>query len=471
MLAKQWMTLVVAVLAMGPFFGAGVGAVATSPSVSSVFHAPLTHATFAPSGTGTFEFVSNFEDHVLDGWHQTVGTASVVTSPNYNGEPALSSTPSTAGVQVDHATQNFITGLPALSFESDLYYAGNGTGFVGLYGPSGPVAVVGVSGGATVWAGPSPSHLTRIEAIPTGTAQPAGWVSLMAIVQGFATSSGTAWSMLVYVDRTDVVAGNVSVPLASGYLGGLIETTHGTMDYTNGIFSTYQIPITIPGYNNMDGYGQGSGLLVSLLPKYTTLSSEMVLSNWTIPQDGILSFQINAMNRAGTTLSTCQGFYQLGLDLDAHGHIAPWFVPDDNCVAHYFDSNNTPSSNPGFLTPPGSKILLTITDNTSASTIFFQVQDLSVSGANRTLNATISYNGGAFFGAYTQVEWQPCCSSHPISSYFLNGTLQNLRITGGNLTSPMDLPASYMLPFALDVPPSWNFNYYQSGSAGYNQVA
>ncbi|HUJ77805.1 MAG TPA: hypothetical protein VLX64_02240, partial [Thermoplasmata archaeon] len=158
-------------------------------------------------------------------------------------------------------------------------------------------------------------------------------------------------------------------------------------------------------------------------------------------------------------------------DLNPGGYIAPWFVPNNNCVAYYFNSNNTPRLSPGFATPAGSRLSLKIVDNPAAKTITFQITDLAVRGTNHTVTATIPYNGTPFYGAYTQVEWQPCCSKSPISSYFFNGTLYHLMISGGNLTAPYSLPATYMLPFALDVPPSWCFTYYDQGIAGYDQVA
>jgi hypothetical protein len=73
----------------------------------------------------------------------------------------------------------------------------------------------------------------------------------------------------------------------------------------------------------MEGYGQGSGLVVGLLPAYSNLTAQMNLHSWSVPQNDILSFQINAMNLTGTTVSTCHGFFQLGVDLDPLGRIAP----------------------------------------------------------------------------------------------------------------------------------------------------
>ena len=37
--------------------------------------------------------------------------------------------------------------------------------------------------------------------------------------------------------------------------------------------------------------------------------------------------------------------------------------------------------------------------------------------------------------------------------------------------SVQTLPASYMIPFVLDTPPTWSLTYYQGTSAGYTQVS
>jgi len=52
----------------------------------------------------------------------------------------------------------------------------------------------------------------------------------------------------------------------------------------------------------------------------------------------------------------------------------------------------------------------------------------------------------------------------------MNGELINIQITtlDGKVIS---LPASYMLPFILDAPTSWNFSYYQNSTAGYLQIS
>jgi hypothetical protein len=448
-----------------PLAGVGMASLSSAPALG----------LRAPTGgvpARAFAFVSNFEDLALDGWHATRGTASVTALVNYEGEPSLRSTAAGSRVQVDTAQSGFVLGDAAISFQAEFDYASGGTGFIGLAHGGAPLAVVGVGGGS-VLAGPTPSLATMVMTIPTtGTAQPAGWVDLM--VSAFAVNpkhpTTSAWLMNVYVDRTDSIAAtNLSVPGAGNYSGGIIETTHGSVDLTNVVFSTYTIPTTIPGYNNMDGYGQGSDLLVSVLPAFTTLSAQMTLTSWNTPQRGILSFQINAMNWTGTVRPTCHGFFQLGVDLDPHGRIAPWYVPGKNCVAYYFATNSSRVA-PGFPTPLGSRLDLKITDDVATRTIDFSIVDLSVLGANRTSSTSIPYSGSEFFGTYTQVEWQPCCSLYPISSYFLNGSLAHLHVSGGNFTGPTPLPASYMLPYALDLPPSWNLGYYAVSYSGYSQV-
>jgi hypothetical protein len=434
-----------------------------------VLHNPR-QAPLQLPGPGSFAFVSNFEDLQMDGWQAIQGSASVVTSPSYNGEPSLLSK-TTGTAQTDVASSGFQTGDSFLSFQAEVH-AGKGTGWVGLGSGPAAVAVIGVSGNQ-IWAGGSPSTATQIGTVPSPTVQPSGWVYLSANVYAVVSANGqtTNWYMDVFADRTDqAIATGVSVPSAGTYTDGWISTTSGSVAYTNVVVTTYEIPITIPGYNNMDGYGQGSGLLVQLLPAFTTLSASMTLSNWNIPQTGILSFQINAMNYYGTTRSSCKGFFQLGIDLDPNGNIAPWYVPGVNCFAHYFVSSNNPAISPGFSSPAGTKLTLSITDDVAAGMIDFSIIDHSVQGVDHSWFAAIPYTGTEFFGTYTQIEWQPCCSVYPISAYYSNTTLDQMAISGGNLTAAMPLQSSYMLPFTLDMPPSWNINYYIDSESGYNQV-
>ena len=157
------------------------------------------------------------------------------------------------------------------------------------------------------------------------------------------------------------------------------------------------------------------------------------------------------------------------MDLDPGGHISPWYVPNNNCVAYYFPTHS-PRVSSGFSTPPGFRLTLRIVDNVAAAQIDFEIPRPLDHGKNQTSSVSIPYNGSAFEGAYTQVEWQPCCSSYPISSYFFNGSLAGLTVSGGNLTGPMALPASYMLPVRPGRPALVELRLLNVPAAGYAQV-
>ena len=417
---------------------------------------PFVQSPIYSQNTQRFAFVSNFEDMALDGWTSVKGqTPVVVASPNYSGEPALSSTAGSKP-QIDSATADFVTGQVALSFQVAMYAPAGTSGFFGLGSTDRKfVAVVGVNG-SDVYAGKDISSLSEVEAVPTGTAYPAGWVYIIADVT---QSGGGKWTMQVFVDSTMSAAATLKVPKASGYTGAVIETTEGTVDYTDIIVSTYQIANVVQGYNNMQGYGQrvSSAGIVQLLPAYQNYTAVMTLDSWSIPQSGILSFQINSLNTTAseTPGGTCVGFFQLGMDLDQSGQIDPWYVPGVDCEANTFAGD--------FSTPAGSVIVLSILFLSSSHKIEFKEVDETIS---KTMTASIPYSGGAFVGAYTQMEFQPCCNSHPITDYGLKGSLTDMRITpvGG---SPEPLNSTYMIPFNLDTPNTWDLTYYQNGAAGY----
>lgn len=263
--------------------------------------------------------------------------------------------------------------------------------------------------------------------------------------------------MQVFVDRTDVIAANYSVPRAEAYTGALIETTKGIAYFTDIIVTTNQITIYMPRYN-MEGYGQGSALVVKLLPSYTTLSATMKLNSWSVPQSNQLSFQINAMNSTGALKNTCRGFFQLGVDLNRNGRIEPWYVPGVNCESTYFDTGK------GIATPPNSVFNLTITE--TPNSIEFLIYDVNTS---QLFTQTIPYNGAPFYATYTQLEFQ-ANAKFSISQFQFQGSLFDMHIF---TTSSRDdyLGANYMLPFVLDTPPTWNFNYYVTSTTGYNQTS
>ncbi len=458
-------------LCLATFAGVGLAASPAAPSALAVgvessgpYHAPMQRSP-AQGTAGAFAFVSNFEDGGLDGWTALAGMSpSVTTKATYFGEPSLRSS-ATGGAQISVASQGFVTGDSSVSFQVAMN-SGKGAGYFGLADASHDlVAVVGVASGE-VFAGGSLSTLTDVGPVPSGTAYPAGWVYLSANVYN-AGSKTPNWIMDVYVDRSDLVTATVPAPAAANCAEALLETTSGTAYYSDIVVTTYEIPIYIPGYNNMEGYGQGSGLLVQLLPAYTKLTAEMTLNSWDVPQDGILSFQINAMNYYGTTRSTCQGFFQLGIDLDTSGTIAPWYVPGKNCFAHYFLPSNNPAVQPGVPSPFGTHLVLTIEDDLANTSVDFTIVDTTI---GQTWSASIPYSGTMFYGMYTQIEWQPCCSNFPIADYAFSGVLSNEAITTST-GAVQGLTSSYMLPFTLDAPPQWSLTYYQDSTLGYDQLA
>jgi len=441
-------------------------------------HLPIPGNGYAASTQGAFAFVSNFADGLLDGWTSVSGTSpSVSTSTTYSGEYSLESSGSSSLPQIDLANTGFITGDSFLSFQVAID-AGTASGFFGIYSGSASspsaVAVVGVVSGEVV-VGPNLGSLQNVEPVPGGTAYPTGWVLVSANVYDASTHSNptAGWVMQVYVDQTVAVNLAVSVPSASGYSGVMIETTTGTVHYSDIVVSTYEIPNSIPGYNNMEGYGQGSGSVVKLLPPFTTLSAEMVLNSWDIPQVGILSFQINAMNYYGTvsTAHSCVGFFQLGIDLNPAGYIAPWYVTGRNCVAHYFISSQSPHIQTGVYAGPNTHLTLSIFDDTNAKKIVFtEVVSSPALSPPVIFSASRPYNGTEFYGTYTQMEFQPCCNKFPIQDYKFSGQLYDIQTTQAGGT-PQNLQANYMLPFMLDAPTSWYLAYYQGSISGYQQTA
>jgi hypothetical protein len=420
------------------------------------------------STNSTFAFVSNFETLTLEGWRTINGSdASVITTVNYSGEPSLaSSNPAKCPcVQEDYANKGFVTGLSAVSFQVAINSQSSSGAFFGL-GTSDHqfVAVVGILDDYVV-AGTNLSSITEVETIPQGAAQPAGWVYLVAnVVEG----KHSTWSMQVFVDESLSSAATISVPFAETYSGVVIETLgEGSGYYSDIVVSSTQLATLLPRWNPMEGYGQGGACLckslnVKLLPLFSNLSANMVLSSWSVPEANKLSFQINSLNYTGTvTPKSCVGFFQLGLDLNQNNYIAPWYVIGNNCVAHYFDGKA------GVYSPPNSALLLSILFEKASHQIIFTILDTTIS---QKFTATIPYYGSAFDSMFTQLEFQPSGNISLIQEYQLAGQMYNIQIVklGGQTEA---LPASYMLPWSVDAPLSWNFGYYENLYSGYAQIS
>ncbi len=427
----------------------------------------------AASTQGTFALVSSFNDggtYASYGWKVLTGRSPAISSSvNYFGEPSLKIP---AGSSVSNS-RSVVPGGQFISFQVAVSSPSSTTLFSIVNQAGEQLFTVGVDG-AAIYAGTSPASLSSVGNAPSVSAYPANWVYLSGNIYDSSTNKAFSWTAQLFVDGSSSYLATVSVPAAYQYAGVELSVPSGqkAAGYATGVvFSSYEIPIYIPGYNPMEGYGQGSGLLVSNLKPFTILQATMTLDNWNVPEGGILSYQINAMNYYGATRSSCVGFFQLGVDLNPNGHISPWYVPGKNCFAHYFLHSNNPAVQPGFLTPQGSKLQLSIVDSPANKTITFSIVDLGVStsSGNRYWNATIPYNGTDFYASYTQLEFQPS-SSYPISQYYFNGSMSGLSY-GSTPSKLSPLNEDYMLPFTLNAPPGWSFTYYNNQTAGYRQIA
>lgn len=419
----------------------------------------------ATSLSGNFAFVSEFTSggtYSSYGWTASGSPKPVITnSVNYYGEPSLEISNSAYVYSFENVSQ----GQNFISFQSAVY-AVKGMATVSIVNSDmQPIASVSVYQNK-IYAG-SFGQENYIGIAPASSAYPAGWVFLIANIQNTSTNKAFSWSMQLFVDRTDSIFANISVPWAYQYAGIELSSSGGNSYFTDVIFTSYQIAIYYPGYNPMEGYGQGSGLVVSLLKPFTVIHANMFLKNWNVPESGILSFQINVMNYYGTTRSSGVGFFQLGVDLDPNNHIAPWYVPGKNMIAHYFINSSSPAVGSGFFSPNGTELSLTIQYLVHENEIFFQIIDYSVSGNLMYWNATIPYNGTEFYGSYTQLEFQPS-STYPINDYYFNGSLYNITVGDGAVQVPLN--NSYMLPFELNSPATWSLTYYGSAQNGYNEI-
>ncbi len=462
-LKKKILTLVIVALVSLSF----IPILAGSPTPGKLLDEKTSNAP-AASTAGTFAYESYFESggtYSNYGWSLSGNgqPPTITSSVNYSGEPSLR----VSGGETLSTSSGIIPGNQFISFQAAVD-ASSGMAVFSIVNSNGKqVAGVGISGNQ-IYAGGS--SLSSIGTAPSNTVYPAGWTYISGNIQNTSTQKSFSWTMQLFVDQTDMVFANVSVPGAYQYAGLQIGSNSGKVYFTDIVLSTYEIPIYSPGYNPMEGYGQGSGLIVSLLHPFTILHASMILNSWNVPESGILSFQINAMNYYGTTTSSCVGFFQLGVDINPNGMISPWYVPGKNCIAHYFLNSSNPSAQAGFKSPPGSMLSLSIVDQPANDTIFFQIIDHSVtqSSGDRYWNATIPYSGTEFYGTYTQLEFQPS-SSYPIQNYFFSGSLYNMGY-GNSFSSLAPLNASYMLPFTLNAPTTWSFTYYNNAASGYNQI-
>lgn len=416
--------------------------------------------------SGSFAFVSEFTSgggYANYGWSVISGSSAptITDTPNYYGEPSLNVTNGTTLF----SNNNVTTGDQSVSFQFAIDAStGNGS-FIITNASGGEVVSVSVWGNNVfVRSGGSPANGTA----PAGLVTDSGWTLVTGNLFNYSGGNGTGWRLQVFVDKTISVFANISAPKGYSYGGIELSSSRGNVFFTNVIFSSYKMAVFLPGYNNMEGYGQGSGFIVNLLGPFTILHANFILYNWSVPRYSTLSFQINAMNLSAAENQTAKGFFQLGVDLDPNGKIAPWYVGGNNAIAIYFKNYASPDFMPGFVTPAGTVLGLTIQYLTLEKKVLFQIIDYNVSGKARYWNTTVRYSGPDFYSAYTQLE-TGSMGQADIAQYHFNGTMFNLTY-GSDISAMTPFDNSYMLPFAVDTPSTWSLTYYSNNIYGYHQI-
>ncbi|MEM0134343.1 MAG: hypothetical protein QXU18_03835 [Thermoplasmatales archaeon] len=416
---------------------------------------------------GTFEFLSeftsggNFSDY---GWLMLNGSFAppIVSSKNYYGEPSLAM----SGGTTLYSQKGIVRGDQSLSFQFAINAEDGNGAFIITNASRGGIASISVNGG-TVSVG-APGTDSAFSANTSTYPSNNGWMLISGNLFNYRSGNESSWRLQVFVDNTSTVFANISAPQGYSYAGIEISSSNGTVYFTNIIFTSYRIPVFLPGYNNMEGYGQGSGALVSLLTPFTILHANFLLYNWSVTRYSTLSFQINAMNLNAAENQTANGFFQLGVDLDPNGKIAPWYVGNDRAIAIYFKNHPSPDFMPGFSTPNGTVLGLTIQYVPLKAEILFQIIDYSVSNQYKYWNVSIPYAGTEFYAAYTQMETSYMNGSQ-LNDYRFNGTMFNISY-GSSISSMVPLNSTYMLPFSINAPASWSLTYYSDQTAGYEQV-
>lgn len=427
------------------------------------------HNSLVTKFNGGFSFLSEFTsggNYSNYGWKLVRGADVPVISysTTYFGEPSLALTAGT----IITTNRNITGGFHNVSFQYAIRVTG-GNGTFKITDSSG-ISVASITvGGRAVHVTTSPGVAPIVKSIPDSALLPGGWLLVSGNLYQNNTNVSLPWILQVFLGGTDSVYGEISTPLGDYYSGVDLSSNNGTVYFTDVIVSNDLIGVNQQGQNSMEGYGQGSGSLVSLLQPFDLIRADVLLNNWTSTLFGVFSIQINVMNYTGAINPTGIGFFQLGVDLDPNGLIAPWHVNGVNEVAVYFLEHVGPADFPGFYTPKGTILQLTIFYNTDAHSILFQIVDEEVNGAGKYWNATIPYSGPSFYAAYTQMEVS-AVNVTQTSGFGFSGEVYNISY-GQVLNCLTPFNSSYMVPYFINTPSSWNLGYYNQSISGYSQSA
>ncbi len=452
---------VVVIIIIGSTIAGGVIKKEENPALTAKHHSLITQFG------GGFAFISEFTsggNYSNYGWKLICGTEAPIISysTTYFGEPSLALTEGTSIA----THRNIVEGFHSVSFQYAMRIPGESGTFEVTSSSGMSVASVTVAGG-TAYIGTNPEVAPVAKSIPNSDLLSGGWLLVSGNLFQNNSGSNLPWTFQVFLGGTDSVFGEISAPLGSDYSGIELSSGDGSAYFTDVIVSNEQIGFIQQGQNSMEGYGQGSGSLFSLMQPFDTVRADVLLNNWTSSLFGVFSIQINVMNYTGALNPTGIGFFQLGVDLDPNGLIAPWHVNGVNEVAMYFPDHIGPTDFPGFSTPNGTILQLTIFYNTSAHDILFQIVDESIWGSGRYWNAVIPYSGPPFYAAYTQME-ASAVNMTQTTGFGFSGEMFNISYGQvPNYLTPFN--SSYMVPYFINTPNSWNLGYYNQSISGYSQ--
>ena len=132
------------------------------------------------------------------------------------------------------------------------------------------VTSVTVAGG-TAYIATNPGVAPVVKNIPNSDLLSGGWLLVSGNLFQNDAGSNLPWTFQVFLGGTDSVCGEISAPLGSDYSGIELSSGNSTAYFTDVIVSNEQIGFIQQGQNSMEGYGQGSGSLFSLMQPFDTV--------------------------------------------------------------------------------------------------------------------------------------------------------------------------------------------------------
>ncbi|MEM0128371.1 MAG: hypothetical protein QXO03_04720 [Thermoplasmatales archaeon] len=412
--------------------------------------------------SGDFAFVSIFSvgsNYSSLGWKLTSGDQPVVTSSKMSGGQPSLFLPQGSEIA---SSRSFPPGDRLLSFQFAVK-AWSGT-FVFSIVNSSLQNILSISLQAASLSAISGNETKRI-GIQGSAAESGGWLLIQGTTfENISTSNGS-WNLELFSGGNDVPLANISIRDMSSYSGLTVSSLNGSAYLSDVIFTSDPIALTLPGYNIMEGYGQGSGDIAQLLGPFTVLRADIILYNWSSASFGAMSLQINALNYSASLNPTAKGFFQVGIDLDPAGSIAPWYVSGTNAIAVYFPNFYNPDFMPGIQSPNGTRLSLSIEYLTARHLVLMQVIDYSVGRQFEFWNASVQYSGPPFYSAYTQLELSSSVSPDKYSGHFL---IYNITY-GNSLESMQPFAPDYELPYSINAPSNWHIGPYNFTINGYSE--